>query len=99
MPRELERINAIVDRLPELSRPGPLTPSPVRVPALLDRAVELYSHRIEAQGVSVNREYAATVLPVAADEELLYRAFVNLVANALDAMEERRAAHPPRRLE
>ncbi len=87
VPRELERINGIVERLLELSRPGRLTPSPVLVPALLDRAVELYSHRIEAQAVRVTREYAATVLPVEADEELLYRAFVNLVANALDAME------------
>ena len=99
VPRELERINGIVERLLELSRPARLTPSPVRVPALLDRAVELYSHRIEAQGVSVRREYAATVLPVAADEELVYRAFVNLVANALDAMEDGGPAHPARRLE
>jgi two-component system sensor histidine kinase AtoS len=87
VPRELERINGIVERLLELSRPGRLTPSPVLVPTLLDRAVELYGHRIESQGVRVSREYAATVLPVEADEELLYRAFVNLIANALDAME------------
>jgi two-component system sensor histidine kinase AtoS len=87
VPRELERINGIVERLLELSRPGRLTPSPVLVPVLLDRAVELFSHRIEAQAVRVTREYAATILPVEADEELLYRAFVNLIANALDAME------------
>lgn len=87
VPRELERINGIVERLLELSRPGRLTPTPLLVPALLDRAVELYGHRIESQGIRVTREYAATVLPVAADEELLYRAFVNLIANALDSME------------
>jgi two-component system sensor histidine kinase AtoS len=87
VPRELERINGIVERLLELSRPGRLTPRPLLVTDLLDRAVELYGHRLESQGVRVTREYAATVLPVAADEELLYRAFVNLIANALDAME------------
>jgi two-component system sensor histidine kinase AtoS len=87
VPRELERINGIVERLLELSRPSRLAPAPVRIPDLLDRAVDLYTHRFEAQGVRVIREYAATVVPVAADEELVYRAFVNLVANALDAME------------
>lgn len=87
VPRELERINRIVERLLELSRPGRLTPAPVHVPALLDRAVDLYTHRIEAQGVRVTRQYAATLVPVSADEDQLYRAFVNLVANALDAME------------
>jgi two-component system NtrC family sensor kinase len=60
----------------------------VHVPALLDRAVDLYSHRIEAQGVRVTRAYAATLVTVSADEDQLYRAFVNLVANALDAMEK-----------
>ncbi len=88
VPRELERINRIVERLLELSRPGRLTPTPVHVPALLDRAVDLYSHRIEAQGVRVTREYAATLVTVSADEDQLYRAFVNLVANALDAMDK-----------
>ena len=88
VPRELERINRIVERLLELSRPGRLTPTPVHVQALLDRAVDLYSHRIEAQGVRVAREYAATLVTVSADEDQLYRAFVNLVANALDAMEK-----------
>ena len=64
VPRELERINRIVERLLELSRPGRLTPPPVHVQALLDRAVDLYSHRIEAQGVRVTREYAATLVTV-----------------------------------
>jgi two-component system sensor histidine kinase AtoS len=88
VPRELERINGIVERLLELSRPGRLTPTPVRIPDLLDRAVDLYTHRLETQGVRVAREYAATLVPVAVDEELVYRAFVNLVANALDSMEQ-----------
>jgi nitrogen-specific signal transduction histidine kinase len=34
----------------------------------------------------VVREYARDVPPVAADEESLYRAIINLVSNALEAM-------------
>jgi signal transduction histidine kinase len=86
VPRELERINHIVERLLELARPVPLTFTRVRLPTLLDRAIELYANQIEARPVDVVREYGRDVPRIEADEEVLYRAFVNLVANALDAM-------------
>ena len=86
VPRELERINRIVERLLELARPPRMSFSLVRLPALLERIVELYEDRIETSDVTVTREFARDVPPIQADEEALYRALVNLVANALDAM-------------
>jgi len=86
VPSELERINGIVERLLELSRPARLTFSPVRVPALLDRAAELHAHELEAAGVRVVREYARDLPTVWADSDQLYQGLVNLVRNALDAM-------------
>lgn len=86
VPRELERINGIVERLLELSRPARLTFSPVRLPALLDRAAELYAQEMETAGVRVVREYARDLPTVWADPNALYQALVNLVRNALDAM-------------
>ncbi|HEY2994155.1 MAG TPA: ATP-binding protein [Methylomirabilota bacterium] len=86
VPRELERINGIVERLLELSRPARLTFAPVRVPTLLERAAELYAHEMETAGVRVVREYARDLPTVWADPDALYQALVNLVRNALDAM-------------
>jgi PAS domain S-box-containing protein len=86
VPRELERINGIVEGLLELARPARLTFKPVRVPALLERTVELYGARIEAQRVDVHREYGRDLPTIWADQEALYQALVNLVTNALDAM-------------
>jgi signal transduction histidine kinase len=86
VPRELERINEIMERLLELARPSRLSFSLVRLPALLERAVDLYANQIEAKGIAVVREYARDVPPIQADEDAMYRALVNLVANALDAM-------------
>jgi PAS domain S-box-containing protein len=86
VPRELERINAIVEGLLELARPARLTFKPVRVPALLERTVELYGTRIEAQRVEVRREYTRDLPGIWADHEALYQALVNLMTNALDAM-------------
>ena len=86
VPRELERINRILERLLELARPVPATFTRIRVAPLVDRAVDLFANEIESQHVQVVREYARDVPPVAADEESLYRAIINLVSNALEAM-------------
>jgi PAS domain S-box-containing protein len=86
VPRELERINSIVEGLLELARPARLTFKPLRVPTLLERTVELYGTRIEAQRVKVERDYARDLPAIWVDQEALYQALVNLVTNALDAM-------------
>jgi two-component system sensor histidine kinase AtoS len=87
IPRELERINAIVEGLLDLARPIKLTFEQVHVSDLLNRALELHADRIETKGITVVREFAPDVPPVKADPEHLYRVLVNLAANALDAME------------
>jgi len=88
VPRELERINAIVDGLLRLARPPRLTLAPVHLPPLLDQALELYAPQIEARRIRVRREWTVDVPPVPGDAEHLYQAFLNLVGNAIDAMEE-----------
>jgi two-component system sensor histidine kinase AtoS len=86
VPRELERINGILERLLELARPAPATFTRVRLAPMLDRAVDLFGNEIESQAVQVTRDYARDLPAVAADEESLYRAIINLVGNAIDAM-------------
>ena len=87
VPRELERIDEIVEQLLDLARPSRLHLQPVAVRVLLDRVLDLYTHQLESRQIVVGREYARAVPAVPADPDLLYRAFVNLVANALEAME------------
>jgi two-component system nitrogen regulation sensor histidine kinase GlnL len=87
VPRELERINGIVEQLLELARPGRLRFEPVRLPVLLERVLELYANQTETARITVERDYARDVPVVQADAEHLYQAFVNLVGNALEAME------------
>ncbi|OLC34559.1 MAG: hypothetical protein AUH81_12200 [Candidatus Rokubacteria bacterium 13_1_40CM_4_69_5] len=86
VPRELERINEIVERLLELARPPRLTFALIRLPSLLDRVVDLHANQIESRQITVLRQYAHDVAPIQADEDALYRALVNVVTNALEAM-------------
>jgi two-component system sensor histidine kinase AtoS len=87
VPRELERINALVEQLLELARPSPLRLQAVLVPALLDRVLDLYAYQLETGGIAVLREYGRDLPAITADPDLLHRAVVNLVANALEAMQ------------
>jgi PAS domain S-box-containing protein len=86
VPHELERINGIVERLLELARPTQLTFTAARLPALLERAVELYADDVDGRGVQVTRDYARDLPVVWVDAEAMYQVLVNLVRNALDAM-------------
>jgi signal transduction histidine kinase len=62
--------------------------APVHLPPLVEQALELYAPQIEARRIRVRREWPVDVPPVPGDAEHLYQAFLNLVANAIDAMEE-----------
>jgi len=86
VPRELERINGIVEGLLELARPARINFTAVRLPAPLERAAELYAQEMESRGVQVTRDYARDLPAVWVDAEAVYQALVNLVRNALDAM-------------
>ncbi|MBI2202928.1 MAG: HAMP domain-containing protein [Candidatus Rokubacteria bacterium] len=86
VPRELERINGIVDRLLELTRPARLDFKLVGIPALLERVLDLYANEVESKQIRVVRDVARDLPRIEADPDALYRAFVNLVGNALDAM-------------
>jgi len=88
VPRELERINGIVEGLLRLARPTRLTPAPVDVTELLEHAVELYGNQIESRQITVIRDYVPGLPSIQADRDHLYQALVNIVANALDAMGE-----------
>jgi two-component system sensor histidine kinase AtoS len=86
VPRELERINGIVEQLLELARPPRLSFVAMRLPPLLERVVELCAHELESADVQVTREYAHDLPVLWVDPDALYQALVNLVRNALDAM-------------
>jgi signal transduction histidine kinase len=88
VPRELERINGIVEGLLSLARPTRLDPAPVAIPELLDQVVELYANQIDARRIQIVRNYAPGLPRILADRAHLYQALVNLVANALEAMDE-----------
>ncbi len=86
VPRELDRVNGIIEQLLQLARTPRLCFEPTDVNALLRRILDLHSRQMEEQGVVWEAILADNLPPARADGEYLIRAFGNLVVNAVQAM-------------
>ncbi|HEU4561982.1 MAG TPA: ATP-binding protein [Longimicrobium sp.] len=84
--REARRIDTIVRRLLDYSRPAPREREPVEVNASIHRVVELLQAQGKLDGLAVELKLAADLPPVHADAHLLDQVFVNLLDNARAAM-------------
>jgi PAS domain S-box-containing protein len=86
VPKEVDRVNAIMEELLELSRPPRLSPRPLHVHEIIARCVALYEQQAAERGITIVQELASGLAYVRADPEYLSRAVGNLAINAIQAM-------------
>jgi two-component system sensor histidine kinase AtoS len=86
VPKEVDRVNAIMEDLLDLSRPPRLSPRPLHVEEVIARCVALYEHQALERGITLVQEVAPDLALVRADPEYLLRALGNLTINAIQAM-------------
>jgi signal transduction histidine kinase len=89
--RELQRINAIVTQMMRFAAPKKTTFAPVHVHELLDHSLRLLHHQIAGKLISLQRRYQAQTDVVRGDDVQLQQAFMNLLLNALEAMDSKGA--------
>jgi PAS domain S-box-containing protein len=86
VPKEVDRVNAIMEDLLELSRPPRIAPRPLFVREVVGRCVALYEEQATERGITIIQELAPGLSQVRADPEYLLRALGNLAINAVQAM-------------
>jgi len=91
---QTRRCATITHNLLGFARKSSGTRTPVRVTELLDEAVELLQPDTHRLGLEVHRSYVEDLPSMNVDPMLLEQIFVNLLGNAIDAIEERDPAHP-----
>ncbi len=89
--RELQRINAIVTQMMRFAAPKKATFATVHVHELLDHSLRLLHHQIAGKLISLQRRYQAQTDAVRGDDVQLQQAFMNLLLNALEAMDAKGA--------
>ncbi|HEX8907210.1 MAG TPA: ATP-binding protein [Longimicrobiaceae bacterium] len=84
--RETRRIDTIVRRLLDYSRPAPAQREPVDVNASITRVVDLLREQGKLEGIEVDTALSPDLPPVLADTHFTDQVFVNLFDNARLAM-------------
>ena len=82
---EAKRLSRTVTEFLDYARPKKPTMSDLDVGAILDQVAVFMEPECEKLGVTIDREFDGD-MSAKGDKDLLYRAFYNLVANALQAM-------------
>ncbi len=86
---EVGRINKLVHSLLDFSRPRHREIGPVHVHELMDRALTLLANELKKRNVELSRDYDPSLPVISGDHEQVYQVFLNLLQNAIQAMEGR----------
>lgn len=89
---EVNRLNALVVRFLDFARPSKLELRPERVDEIVDRALEAATASCPNSGVKIVRDYAPNLPRIPADPQLCEQVFVNLITNAIQAMQAQDAS-------
>lgn len=84
--KEIERVDAIIRKLLDMSLRSRNVTSDVRIDRVIDTALEVFAPQIETGKIRLERRYELTPPPIKADAAELEQVFTNLFLNALDEM-------------
>ncbi|HZH30585.1 MAG TPA: ATP-binding protein [Pyrinomonadaceae bacterium] len=87
--RGIDHLNKLTVDVTQFSREKQLSLERTNLHALLDASLELVSEQIRVKSAPIERHYMSEPLAGELDADQLRQVFVNLLANALDAGEER----------
>jgi two-component system sensor histidine kinase AtoS len=86
VPREIDRINHLVEDLLELTRRRVRPLVDLKVDSLIHQVIDLHGEELKRRQIVFQDDLNKTISSVHGDAETLYRAFSNLIINAIQAM-------------
>lgn len=84
--RELKRIDSLVTQMLRYASPKPATLKPVQIHQVLDHSLRLLENQMSVRMIYLKRDYQAEPGAVRGDEAQLQQVFMNLMLNALEAI-------------
>ncbi len=85
---ESTRLNQIVTEFLDFARPEVPNPHECHLEGIIGRLISFMRPELDKRGVKVEDNLNGRSLKLFADQELLYRAFLNILINAMESMED-----------
>jgi len=85
--RNSKRINQLITELLNTTRFLDLSFENISINLMLDEALELAKDRIELNHIQIQKRYSDHMCDIAVDQEKIKIAFLNIIVNAIEAME------------
>ncbi|MCG6283067.1 sensor histidine kinase, partial [Vibrio diabolicus] len=82
---QVDRADAIINRLRNLIKKRSLEKQPCNIETLLDETLELMHYRLQKYEVAISRSSEGDVIAVEADRVGMQQVLVNVLSNAIDA--------------
>lgn len=86
---EVDRLNQLVTQLLDFSKPKQAKKSPVNINQILSELLVLQKPELEKRNIVLKQEFDPSLPPVYGHEPSLKQALLNLLKNALEAMEQK----------
>ncbi|MDQ6763151.1 MAG: CHASE3 domain-containing protein [Bacteroidota bacterium] len=86
--RNTDRINQLISNLLNSTRTSELKLVKASINDVLDKSLEFAGDRIELKKIKVIKKYDPEICHVLVNNEKIYIAFLNIIVNAIEAMEE-----------
>lgn len=85
---ETTRLNTIVTEFLDFARPQQPILKEIDIHLILNRAVDFIRRKAKEQQIQVDTSFKSERLVKQVDEDMLYRAFLNILLNSIQAMED-----------
>jgi len=86
---EVDRLNQLVTQLLDFSKPKKVKKSSVNINQILSELLMMQKPALDKGGISLRQEFDPSLPPVYGHEPSLKQAFLNLLKNALEAMDQK----------
>lgn len=83
---EADRLNRIVTEFLDFARPQTPRVHPVRIETILEKNLNFLEPELVRRSIRVQKNFRSGTQTIQADQDLLYRAFLNILLNAIQAM-------------
>ncbi len=84
---EVDRLNQLMTRLLDFSKPKKLEKKEININQLLSELLVLHKEKMGQEKIALKKEFDPSLPSVEGDADLLKQAFLNIIKNALEAME------------